>query len=46
MAIETPIVRHFLACLEIAVAPDGQSVTLRDLIHAIAPLHGEKYLHP
>jgi hypothetical protein len=43
MATETPIVRHFVACSEITIAPGGDSVTLQDLIHAIVPLPGEKY---
>ena len=41
MAKETPVVRHFVACLEITITP--ASVTLKDLIHAIAPLPGEHY---
>ncbi len=41
MANETPVVRYLIACIEIVVAPDRNSVTLRDVIHAIQPLPGE-----
>jgi hypothetical protein len=43
MASETPIVRYFVPCLEIVVAPDRRDVTLRSLIHTIARLPGEPF---
>ena len=43
MAAEIPIVRYFVACLEVNIEPDGRNVTLRSLIHAIVRLPGESF---
>src|SRR5713226_2106807 len=43
MASEIPVVRYFVPCLEIVVAPDGRDVTLRSLVHTIARLPGEPF---
>jgi hypothetical protein len=43
MAVELPLVRHFIACKEIVYDPDGRSVSLKDLVIAIVPLPGEQY---
>jgi hypothetical protein len=43
MAFEVPIVRHFVASLEVVVAPDSHDVTLHNLIHAIVRLPGEPF---
>jgi hypothetical protein len=43
MASEIPIVRHFVACLEIIKETDNRTITLRNLIHAIVRLAGEPF---
>jgi hypothetical protein len=43
MASEIPVVRHFLACLEVVVEPNGRNYTLRNLIYAIVRLPGEPF---
>jgi hypothetical protein len=43
MASEVPVARYFLVCEAIDLSPDGQSVTLRNLIHAITRLPGEPF---
>jgi hypothetical protein len=43
MASEIPVVRYFLACLEVIIEPGGVGVTLRQLIHNIARLPGEPF---
>jgi hypothetical protein len=43
MASEVPIVRYFVPCLEIVVAPDRRDLTLRSLIHTIVRLPGEPF---
>jgi hypothetical protein len=40
---EIPVVRHFVACLEIIPLPGGRGVTLRDMIHVIVRLPGEPF---
>lgn len=42
MAVEIPLVRHFVACKEIVVA-EGKNVSLKDLVFVIVPLPGEHY---
>lgn len=41
MASEIPVVRHFLACLELEASSQG--VTIRNLIHSIVRLPGEPF---
>jgi hypothetical protein len=43
MASEIPIVRYFVPCLEIVVAPDRRDLTLRSLIHTIVRLPQEPF---
>ncbi len=43
MVVESPVVRHFIACKEIVVEPEGRSVSLKDLVVNIVPLPGEHY---
>jgi hypothetical protein len=43
MAVELPIVRHFIACREIVYDSGGQNVSLKHLVSAILPLPGEQY---
>lgn len=43
MPAQAPIVRHFVACVEVAVGPNGRDVTLRNLIHAVIRLPGEPF---
>ena len=43
MAIETPVVRYFLACREIEMEKATGDTTLHHLIHAIVPLPGEHF---
>jgi hypothetical protein len=40
---ELPLIRHFLACDEIIISPDGERYSLVNLIHAIRPLPGVTY---
>lgn len=40
---ELPIIRHFLACDEIVISPDGERYSLVNVIHAIRPLPGVTY---
>lgn len=40
---EIPVVRHFVACAEVVISPDGQSVTLRDLVNNIVRKLGEPF---
>lgn len=40
---EIPVVRHFIACLEIEPSASGRGVTLRDTVHAIVRLPGEPF---
>jgi hypothetical protein len=41
--VESPIIRHFLACEEIVISSEGDRYTLTNLIHAIRPLPGFDY---
>lgn len=41
MAVETPIVRYFVACRQAEVEAGSNEVTLRRLVHAIIRLPGE-----
>ena len=43
MAVELPVVRHFVACRKIVSTPGTADVTLESLIHAIVPSPGEAY---
>lgn len=43
MAIRIPIVRHFLACEEVEVSPDGSEFSLRNVLYAIKPPVGASY---
>jgi hypothetical protein len=42
MAIEIPVVRHFLACMELEVSAN-RGVTIHNLIHSIVRLPGEPF---
>jgi len=44
MASEIPIIRYFVPCLEIVVAPDRRDLTLRSQIHTIVRLPQEPFL--
>jgi hypothetical protein len=43
VAVETPVVRYFVACRQAEVEPGTNEVTLRRLIHAIVRLPGEDF---
>jgi hypothetical protein len=43
MASEIRIVRYFVPCSEIVVAPDRRDVTLRSLIHTVVRVPGESF---
>lgn len=43
MALEVPVVRHFISCHEVVVQPGSRNATLQNLIHAIIRLPNEPF---